>query len=50
MSDMRIKIFNPAELENLQKQFEGYKITGHIEVGIDGTWFVIDRIEPKEAY
>ena len=44
---MRIRIYNPAELENLQKH---YKIIGHIEVGGDGTWFVMDRIEPKEVY
>ena len=47
---MRIKIEEPIDFKNLQKQFEGYKITGHIEVGIDGTWFVIDKIEPKEVY
>lgn len=47
---MRIRIYNTGEFEELQKQFVGYKITGHIELGIDGLWFVIDKIEPKEVY
>ena len=44
---MRIKIEKPTDFELLQGQFRDYRIEGHIEVGIDGTWFVVDKIEPK---
>ena len=44
---MRIYIQNPIDFENLQNQFKDYNITGQIEVGIDGTWFVVDKINPK---
>lgn len=44
---MRIKIEKSVNFDELQMQFESCRIIGHIEVGIDGTWFVVDKIEPK---
>jgi hypothetical protein len=44
---MRIRIEKPVDFEDLQIQFKDYRIIGHIQVGIDGTWFVVDEIKPK---
>ena len=44
---MRIKIEKSVNFEELQTQFEGSVINGHIEIGIDGVWFVVDSIERK---
>jgi hypothetical protein len=44
---MRIEIEKPVEFKDLQMQFRHYKIIGHIEVSLDGTWFVVDKIEPE---
>ena len=46
-ANMRIEIILSNEIDKLQQQFKNYVISGHIEIGIDGTWFVVDKIEPK---
>ncbi len=47
---MRLKIENGKDFEKLQELFKSYNIEGHIEVGIDGVWFVIDKIEKVDKY
>jgi len=42
---MRIKIDNSKDFELLQGAFSGYTIQGHIEVAIDGVWFVVDSVK-----
>lgn len=42
---MRIKIVETADMMELLRAFgTKMKVSGHIEFGIDGTWFVIDLI------
>ena len=42
---MKIKIDNGEYFEKVQKAFDGYTIQGHIEVAIDGVWFVVDSVK-----
>ena len=44
---MRIEIENSADFESLHNAFAGYKIYGHIVFGVDGVYFVVDRIESE---
>ncbi len=42
---MKIKIDNSKDFEKLQEAFDGYTIQGHIEVAIDGIWFLVDSVK-----
>ena len=43
--DMRIKIENTKEFDALQSAFKGYVVSGHIQNGVDGVFFVVDKVE-----
>ncbi len=45
---MRIRIENGKDFEWLQDAFSGYNVEGHIVVGVDGVWFVVDEIIRRE--
>lgn len=42
---MRIKIENVKEFDALRDAFKGYVIYGHIQNGVDGVFFVVDKVE-----
>ena len=43
--DMRIKIENVKEFDALRDAFKGYVIYGYIQNGVDGVFFVVDKVE-----